>query len=872
VVTVDAMENPGTGRKKKIDVTDDVNLKDLLNQHNHIYGQLSALKHIVYSSISLSDPDSLTATVSLQIKDYLTASRNAIWYKDSRGRFVKTALNGKLLPPDERTIIEDELSALPDDILSDRMKVLDPAAADSPIASGFRAPSLFPFKSNTDVTGFLVVDEVASEERDVFQFIAHFSGMILNISLLHQEVEKKRADLEEMTGLLMVQNEQMSALHHVGIEIAVAPDPAAICGLITDTLIQDLGAQKAAAFLLDEHKNELYCVAEAGELKTLEQTRLKVEEQSSIGVSLASGRIVTHQDHSVTLDIGDNQFENWSLYPLKCKDRNIGVVVAETEDEENNDQAAILINHAGVVIDTLMVLDKVSEEREQLSDTLSSIGDGVITTDLQGRITLMNKIAENLTGCPLRDARGQHLNAVFCIMDEQTRTVVQDTLETALKSRDRPESAYHILLKSRDGTERPVVKSGTPIKDTKGRNIGTVIIFKDITDLQRLEEELLRVRKLESLGVMAGGLAHDFNNLLTVILGNINLAQMSFQPDDSGAKSLAQAEQSIHKARDLTQKFITFASGGTPFKRKTVIDRLLKDTADLVLSGSNVKCEFSLPDNLWPVEMDKEQMRQVLYNILENAKLAMPQGGEIQCRAENCMADETRIENGLHLLKGQYVLISITDQGVGIEEKNLQKIFDPYFSTRDRGTQKGMGLGLAIAHSVIRKHRGDIRVDSRPGEGTHMHIYLPAAGEQLDVAPSPEPKDAFSMKKRVLFMDDEDFIRELAAKSLTILGYESSMARDGDEAIALYVDELEKRTPFGAVILDLTIPGGMGGKEVAEKLKEIDPNVRVVVSSGYASDPIMSAYRDAGFVGALPKPYNLEQLKGVLAHVFSKSK
>jgi len=849
------METHGKG---KIKFSEDSSLKDMLNQLNQLYGQLTALKHITYSSLSLSDPESLVANVSLQIRECITDQRNAVWLKNKQGRFVKTALDGKSLPPGERWVIDAESLDFPDGIISGRMSVWDPSSLETPLKTGFGAPSFFPFKSDEGVTGFLAVDHVVSEQRDVYQFVAHYTGILLNISLLHQEVEKQKEELEEIIGLLMTQNEQMSSLHHVGIKIAIAPEPVAICRLITDTLVGELGAKNAAAFLLDEKKNELHCVAETGELTAGENLRLHADEQAPIKQSLVSGRIITRQNHPFPLDLGDNRLENWAVYPLKCKDRVVGTVIAETGDVEISDQGAILINHASIVIDTLMVLDKVSEEREQLADTLGSIGDGVIATDLQGRITLMNKVAENLTGWRLHETRGHYLNEVFCVVNEQTRKPIQDTLQATLERDYLPGPAYHILLVNRDGTSRPIVKSGTPIKDSRGRNIGTVIIFKDISDLRRLEQEFLKVQKLESLGVMAGGLAHDFNNLLNGILGNINLVQMRVPLDDAAARSLNLAEQSIDKAKDLTQKFLTFSSGGDPFKRKAVISHLLRDVVDLALIGSNVRCEFNLPDHLWLVEVDHEQMRQVLYNIVENAKEAMPRGGAVQISAENFIADETHLEAGPKIPEGKYVIIRVADHGVGIEQENLHTIFDG---------DRGMGLGLTIVHSVIRKHGGDIRVESRPGEGTNIHIYLPAIEEQTAVIQPSEPDDSPKVKKRVLFMDDEELLRDLAMQTLKALGYEASMAKNGEEAVLLYAEAMEKGQPFGAVVLDLTVPGGMGGKEALQKLKEIDPDVQAIVSSGYASDPIMSTYKNFGFVNALPKPYNIDKLQIVLKMV-----
>ncbi|MBA4416427.1 MAG: hypothetical protein C0392_00740 [Syntrophus sp. (in: bacteria)] len=406
-----------------------------------------------------------------------------------------------------------------------------------------------------------------------------------------------------------------------------------------------------------------------------------------------------------------------------------------------------------------------------------------------------------------------------------------------------------------------------PIKDDISNIISVATISRNITDRKRMEEDLIKAQKLESIGTLAGGIAHDFNNILTVILGNITLAKMSIAEDNKAFKRLKDSEKATMRAKDLTQQLLTFAKGGEPFKRVIFINRLIEDTASLSLSGSNTRYEYKMADNLFPVEIDEGQIRQVIHNIAINAKESMPSGGVATIRTENVTLGS---ENNLSLKKGRYIKISIEDKGSGIPESYLSKIFDPYFTTKEMGSQKGTGLGLAICYSIVRKHNGHIGVESTVGVGSTFHIYLPAYQKELAMDTQID-KTFIGSKGRVLLMDDEEMIREITDEILSTLGYEVKFAKDGDEAIELFKKAKESDRPFHAVILDLTIPGGMGGKEAMQKILKIDRQVKGIVSSGYSNDPVMANYRKYGFSGIISKPFMIEELNEVLRHVIMDS-
>lgn len=401
-----------------------------------------------------------------------------------------------------------------------------------------------------------------------------------------------------------------------------------------------------------------------------------------------------------------------------------------------------------------------------------------------------------------------------------------------------------------------------PFVDSKtGQLEGVIEHVRDITERKQMEAEIQKAQKLESLGILAGGIAHDFNNIFTAIIGNISLAKMYAKPGLEMYDILTEVEKASLRAKNLTTQLLTFSKGGTPVKKLASVTKLIRDSANFALSGSNVRCEISMPDDLWPVEVDKGQISQVIHHLIINAQQAMPQGGIIRLKAENIAVGKGHY---LPLNEGKYIKISLEDEGIGIPQEHLSKIFDPYFTTK----QEGSGIGLATAYSIIKNHEGYITAESKLGVGTTFHIYLPASEEKIQLI-----KDTLTVspvgsgRGNILVMDDDEIVRIVVDRMLGQCGYEAEFAEDGKEAIELYKKAKESGAPFDAVIIDLVIPAGMGGKEAIQKLLELDPDIKAIVSSGYSDDPVMSNYKEYGFKGALAKPYEITDLRQMLHNV-----
>ncbi|HEX8947986.1 MAG TPA: ATP-binding protein [Dissulfurispiraceae bacterium] len=427
-------------------------------------------------------------------------------------------------------------------------------------------------------------------------------------------------------------------------------------------------------------------------------------------------------------------------------------------------------------------------------------------------------------------------------------------------NRERTQLILEREFVKKDGTVIPVSLNVFNELDENGEFTGTRTLARDITERKKMEEELLRVHKLESIGVLAGGIAHDFNNLLTAIAGNISLAGMHATPGDGILERLREAEKASMRAKDLTPQRLTFSSGGEPVKKTVCISELVKESAGFTLSGSGVKCELSIAGDLWAVDIDEGQISQVVNNLVINAEQSMPEGGTIRVSCENAVLDA---DSTLPLLEGGYVRVSIEDNGIGIPREYLTKIFDPYFTTKHQGN----GLGLSVAHSIIKKHNGCITLESEPGKGTTFHVYLPASSKKA--VKRQEQQRVIAGQGRILVMDDEDMIRDVAGCMLQHMGYSVEFAKDGAEAIRTYEKASSSGEPFDAIILDITVPGGMGGKAAIKELRKRYPDIRAVVSSGYSNDPVMADFRKYGFSSVVAKPYRLEELSAVLHSVIS---
>ena len=501
-----------------------------------------------------------------------------------------------------------------------------------------------------------------------------------------------------------------------------------------------------------------------------------------------------------------------------------------------------------------------SEEQYRLIFENSPLGIGCF--DQKGIITHCNSRFAEIMGAPKERVIG--FNGLLEIADTSLRAALQKSLKGDIGTF---EGEYLSITGKKNSFLRAVFQG---IISENGTFLGGIGIFEDISErilaeeaLRKTEQHQLKMDKLESVGLLAGGIAHDFNNILTAIIGNVSLMKMNIRNKNLDDKEklinlLTEIERASNQSKDLTHQLLIFAKGGNPILKTVFIGKLLRESANFALTGSNVLCDYNIPNDLWPVEIDEGQMNQVVHNIVVNAAHAMHEGGILRIVARNIAVDGKEI---LPLEKGKYVNISFEDGGYGISEENIDKIFDPYFTTK----QMGSGLGLTTTHSIIKKHKGTILVDSQVGVGTTFNIYLPASQKVIEEKPT-KTRVTLTGKGKVLVMDDEQMLRSVVSEMLQVLGYEAVCVKDGFEAIEVYIESM-RTAPFDAVIMDLTVPGRMGGKETIKRLLDIDPNVKAIVSSGYSNNPVMANHKEYGFKDVIAKPYSIEKLGEVLNNV-----
>ena len=494
---------------------------------------------------------------------------------------------------------------------------------------------------------------------------------------------------------------------------------------------------------------------------------------------------------------------------------------------------------------------ELEKEKEYLSATLTSIGDGVISYDTGGKVFLINRVAEELTGIKAPDAIGKHIRDILRLSDETSKDLLFETLGSVSDKYNFSNIGVPFKLYDSENNERIVELNSSVIK-LHETPIGIVLALRDITIKSRIDNELIKMSKLESIGILAGGIAHDFNNLLTGISANVSLLNNTCNIPAEVSDSLSDIGKAVERATGLTKQLLTFAKGGTPVMKPYPLEELVKESIKFIIKDNTIKTELKIDENLPTALIDPNQMSQAINNLLINAIQAMPDGGTLSIDLEK----PDSLPPEIPLKTGQFILIKISDTGSGIPRKILNKIFDPFFTTKSNGT----GFGLTSTYSIIKKHRGYIRVESRENEGTTFEVYIRTSGEKPDETEVSIRTIKAASGGSVLIMDDEEYILEVLVKMLKYHGFTVSTAKTGEEAIALYKENLESGSPFDYIILDLTIYNGMGGKETVKILRDIDPNVKAIVSSGYSDNPVLANYRDYGFSGILSKPYVIEDV------------
>lgn len=515
----------------------------------------------------------------------------------------------------------------------------------------------------------------------------------------------------------------------------------------------------------------------------------------------------------------------------------------------------------------------LKREKERLSVTLDSIADAVITTDQSGAVERLNEEAARLVGMTQKESLGRPLEEVLKIKHPRTGKPIKDLTRTLMD----PEFAdafteVGVPLDSANGRTFYVTAETRCILDDGGERHGCVTVLHDITLHKKAEDELFKAEKLNSISLLAGGIAHDFNNMLTSILGNISMVRIELDEGHEHSTKLDAAEKAALQAKSLTQQLLTFSKGGTPILEVTSVYDMVEECAQFVLRGSNVKCEVKSDDKLWPVDADKGQISQVVNNLLINADQAMPRGGTITLRLRNLRVRHAEVPS---LDSGEYVCIEVRDEGTGISPENLKRIFDPYFTTKDSGN----GLGLASSYAIINSHKGTITVESSVGHGSIFRVYLPKSTRPLQAKAEahkateknkPSKETIHHGKGRILVMDDMEAMMMVAGEILTVLGYEVEYSTNGEEAVAAYKAAKDAGNPFDAVVFDLTVPGGMGGEEASNLLKEYDPGLIAIASSGYTTSNVMSDYKNSAFAAVVPKPYRIKEMSDALHNVLSR--
>jgi PAS domain S-box-containing protein len=531
--------------------------------------------------------------------------------------------------------------------------------------------------------------------------------------------------------------------------------------------------------------------------------------------------------------------------------------ILETEKMTGTEKVLQLLLMVNDISDRVTAENTLRESEKRFRELVDNAPNAILVIQ-NGIYVFANPTCERMLGYSNKNLTGKD---ALSIVETSYHPVLQERITNINNTAfNRP---IEIKLLKNDGSSIITELISVPIEYLSRPAI--LIIGTDITERRLVENNLNRTQKLESLGLLAGGIAHDFNNLLSGIFGYIELAKELIDSGDanSGTQSLNRALQVFDRARSLTKQLLTFSKGGAPSRKVLSINKMLKDTVEFALSGSSVQLKISIPENLYFSNFDPEQIGQVIDNIVINAKQAMLQGGTLSVSAENVSLSENNI---IGLPKGEYVLIHFNDTGTGIPQNIILKIFDPFFSTKSMGS----GLGLTTSYSIMKRHNGAIEVSSVEGQGSHFILYLPASEKPPEITDKVQIQNQL-YTERALIVDDEDYILDIASQALTRLGFNVTTAKNSSAAYQIYQRALDLQQHFKLVILDLTIPGSPGGKEIMQQLKSMHSNAVFIVSSGYSDDPVMANPQQHGFATSIAKPFKFDELKEILTIFFNNN-
>jgi PAS domain S-box-containing protein len=499
---------------------------------------------------------------------------------------------------------------------------------------------------------------------------------------------------------------------------------------------------------------------------------------------------------------------------------------------------------------------QVAAGKERLAVILASVTEGIVVTDANGRIHLMNPAAESLGRTQEPDALGKEIGAIFPLLDSATPP---NPMAVGGILQESETSAYATdgQLRSGDAAPQIVELVVTPLRGIAGDSTGRVWVLKDVTAQRLIEREVQNQSRLESIGHLAAGVAHDFNNILAAILNWISFLETVDVNSAQLRNACGEVRGACKRGKSLSTQLLTFSKGGGPVKIPTDLRSLIENEVEFALRGSSVVARFKLDHNLWPAEVDPSQIGQVLQNLTINGRQALPDGGEITVRATNVTIPPDAPLTPL--AAGRYIRVEVSDQGKGISRENLDRVFEPYYSTKD----PGRGLGLAICHSIVKRHAGCIAVQSKADQGTTFTFHLPATDKPLHASSAAQGSQHLEGIS-LLVVDDDYSVRNPLMVTLRALGLDVEACAGGDEALALYQERLKRGAPFSVVVIDLTLKDERSGADLMRRLLEVDADAKGIVMTGYHDNPILTDYRSHGFVGGLSKPFDYSSLAGMV--------